>query len=153
MRQLFTLIVLAAAAYFGYKFYQERFVAKEDTGIDSEETTDVAPGAPAAPGARAAATPAPFVSKIQIPPVAPGEKALAPPGIYYMLDRASAETKSGIRAVVPGDQVKLLQRKAGTLKVTDGVADFEVKETQVTNDLVLAQQAERAEFNKRASRR
>ncbi|HZH98386.1 MAG TPA: hypothetical protein VEX38_05395 [Fimbriimonadaceae bacterium] len=153
MRQLLTLIILAAGAYFGYQYYLEHYAPSASPGAQ-EETGEVAPGGTSAPapGVAAPATPKPFVSRISIPQVAAGEKPLAPPGVYYMLDRASVETKAGIRAVVPGDQVKLLQRKAGKVKVTDGVADYEVKDTQVTNDLILAQQAERAEFMKRGGR-
>ena len=62
----------------------------------------------------------------------------------------SVETPNGIIAVVPGDLVKLMQRKDnGKLRVTIGQADFDVKEEQVTQDPEVAQVAEKRDFDKR----
>jgi hypothetical protein len=88
-----------------------------------------------------------------MPDVAPGEKKLAPPGVFYMLDRVSIENASGVHAINPGEPVNLLQRmKNGRMKVTQGPYDFEVKETQVTNDLEVAVQAEKSDFVARGGR-
>jgi hypothetical protein len=66
------------------------------------------------------------------------------------LERASVETKDGITAIVPGDLVKLIERRPnGTLKVTNGQYDFVVKESQVTQDVAVARQAEEREFQRR----
>lgn len=147
MRQLFVLIVLAAAGYVGYNYYQEHYKPAAP-----EPAVEAAPAEPP-PMQTAPPTPAPPAFKSRIPGAdAPGEKRTAPPGIYYMVERVSAETKNGIIAVVPGDEVKLLKRDGNTLKVTIGAADFEVKETQVTNDLDRAREVERQEFLKRGGR-
>jgi hypothetical protein len=65
-----------------------------------------------------------YKSRIELPQItAPGEKRVAPPGVFYMLDRVSVETRDGVVAVVPGDKVKLLQRKPNRLKLTTGTFD------------------------------
>lgn len=151
MRNIFYLIVLAAAAYLGYTYYLQKIA--NPAGVTEE--TAVVETAPPEPQKIAPATPAPraFVSKIQIAPGAPNEKHLAPPGIFYMRERVSAETATGVHAVVPGEQVKLLQRNTdGTLRLSHDLVEFVVKETQVTNDLDAAQEAEHQDFLKRGGR-
>ncbi len=151
MRQLFSLVVLAAAGYLAYQFYQERF-----TNSQRESAPDfVAEGPSEVPAPRPAAPPPPvFQSRIRPPaPIGESEKQLAPPGVFYMLERVSAETKNGITTVVPGDEVRLLKRVGNKLKVTIGTTEFEVKESQVTNDIARAREAEKREFVWRTGRR
>lgn len=153
MRFLLTVIVLAGAGYFGYNYYLDH---KEEVDQKIAALTDkVKPGDNENElGGSSSVPPAPtFQSKIEIPAGAPGEKKLAPPGVFYMVDRISIETPSGVQAVNPGEQVKLLARmKNGRMKVAQGAIDFEVKETQVTNDLERAQQAEKSDFVARGGR-
>jgi hypothetical protein len=156
MRQLFILIVIAAIGYLAYTFSKERFAKPlTDEGEEGAPPSTVqpvippiAPVAPVAP-----ATPAAPVFKSRIADRASGtssgEKRLAPLGTLYMVERVSVETKNGIIAVVPGDEVKVLKRTGDRLKVTIGKVDFEVKEIQVTNDLDVAQAAEKKEFARR----
>lgn len=137
MKALFVLIVLAAGGYFGYNFYLQREGGSEgDDGSPSSQAASRTPGRIA---------PAPFKSRIDAPEAAAGEKRVAPPGVFYMLDRVSVETSNGVLAVVPGDKVKLLQRKPDRLKLTTGTFDFEAPATKVTNDIDLALEAERKE--------
>lgn len=151
MRTLFVIIVVVAAGYLAYTYYQEHLekaLEQAEGGQPSETVTGTGQAKKASPrpaSSLPAATPV-FQSTTEIPSGPPGEKHLAPPGVFYMLERISAQTSSGIRAVVPGEQVKLVQRKGDTLKVTDGIVDFEVKGSQVTNDLDVARAAERKEF-------
>lgn len=150
MRLFAPLIVLASAGYLAFVFF---------FGSSSVQTAAVplpapAPAATPAP-AEVASVPVPetpaspaapeFKSKIVIPDGPPGTKHLAPPGVYYMLERVSVQRPNGVLAVAPGEPVKLLVRdiKKGTLMVTYRDLDLEVPEKQVTNDLVLAQEAER----------
>lgn len=159
MRQLFILIVIAAIGYLAYTFSKERFARPlTDEGEEGVPPSTVQPAIPVAPLAPVApATPAAPVFKSRIPDRAStassGEKRLAPLGTYYMVDRVSVETKDGIIAVVPGDEVKVLKRTGDRLKVTIGKVDFEVKEAQVTNDLDVAQAAEKKEFARRSRAR
>lgn len=146
MRVLFIIIVIAAAGYIGFTLYEE-----SAEPADQPQTETAPSEVVQAEPAPTAITP-PFKSKIPAPES--GEKRTAPPGIFYMLDRVSVETKTGIRAVVPGDELKLLQRRGdGTLKLTDGVVDIVVKESQVTNDLDVAKAAEEKEFMRSGARR
>jgi hypothetical protein len=155
MRFLLTVIVIAAAGYFGYNYYLEHKeeVDQKIAALMNKANPEEAPeestqeSTPAAPPKRT------FESKIEMPETAPGEKKVAPPGVFYMVDRISFETDSGIRAINPGEQVKLLQRmKNGRMKVMQGTDEFEVKETQVTNDLEVALQAEKSDFVARGGR-
>lgn len=140
MRPVIYLIIVAAAAYLGYNFYMERIA----TGAGEN-------GTPAADGEMDSTTDAAgekipvFKSKIVIPTGgAPNEKHLAKPGIYYVLERTSIEHATGIAAVVPGEEVTLISRKGnGVMKVKSGKYEFELKESQLSNDLDVAQKAER----------
>ena len=144
MRSLIYLIVIAAAAYVGYTFYKDKIEGRTAGGTDPDaaETQNAAgAGSPQAEAARQ------FQSKIPLPASsAPGEKHLAKPGTFYVLQRASIEHASGIAAVVPGEEVRLLMRKDnGIMKVVSvgGKYEFEMKESQLTNDLDLAREVER----------
>ncbi len=146
MRSIIYLIIIGAAGYLGYNYYLQKMGGKSDEA-------DTPPAAAAADPSRSAASAAPlplanvapvFKSKIAIPDGPAGEKHLAKPGVFYVLERTSIEHASGVAAVVPGEEVKLLGRKGnGVLKVTTGKYEFELKESQVTNDLDRAQEAER----------
>lgn len=67
-----------------------------------------------------------------------------------MLDRVTAETKDGVVGAVPGDEAKLVRRSGDKLRVSVGGTEFEVKESQVTRDVALAQEAERKDFARRS---
>ena len=149
------MIVLGAAGYLGYNFYTDRLRDSAENGDASSETAESAPHTPgsSAPGVSTAAMPA-FKSRIDVPPATvPGEKRLAPPGVFYMLDRVVVETRHGVVAVVPGDKVNLLQRKPDRLKLTTGTVDFEVPLEKVTNDIDVAVEAERQDVMRMAQRR
>ena len=123
MRALFIVIVVAAAGYLGYWFFMNK-----DSVLGARTVSGPASAPPAAVEKSAAAAPA-----------GPA-KRLAPIGIYYTLERISVETSSGLVAVHPGTKVNLLARKpGGKLRLSDGAVDFVVNETQVTNDLDVAE--------------
>ncbi len=153
MRQFVILLALAALAFFGWNYYKKHqdeinphipWLAKSSDAAGGEDN----PAGPLTPveGPRGAAQPPPrepFVSKIQVPVVPDGQKPMAPPGYVYITERVSAQTAHGVIAVVPGDLVKILQRKSnGTVKVTNDQVDFEVKESQTTRDTQTAIEAE-----------
>jgi hypothetical protein len=161
MRNLLVLIVLGVIGYYGWQAYQkdpERFakylpkqLTEEESPADSAATeSQPAEASPAVP----AATPAPaapvFTSRITVPVPAEGAKPALGPGQFLVIERASVETKDGVTAIVPGDLVKLIERRPnGVLQVTNGRYDFVVKESQVTQDVAVAREAERREFEKR----
>ena len=140
MRPIIYIIIIAAAGYLGYNYYMERNGGKPGESETPAAVTADAPNVEGAP----AKTVQVFKSKIHIPDGPPGEKHLAKPGIFYVLERTSIEHATGVAAVVPGEEVKLLMRKEnGILKVSSGKYEFELKESQVTSDLDVAQEAER----------
>jgi cytoskeletal protein RodZ len=164
MRNLAVLIVIGAVGYYGWQAYQKnpeaftKYLPKQETEeTASAESSDAATAATPPAGAvpAPAATPPPppvFTSRIKVDAATAGEgeKKTLPPGQFLIVERASVETKDGISAVVPGDMVKLIERRGnGTLLVTNGQHDFTVKESQVTQDVAIAQEAERREFQKR----
>lgn len=138
MRSFIYLLVIAAAGYVGYTYYKDKIEGKPDEEASAVVAT--------APGRQTEGVqPAPVLPfKSNVPDVAPGEKHIAKPGVFYVLERTSIQHASGVAAVVPGEEVKLLKRNDnGTMKVTTGKYDFEMKESQLTNDLDLARAAER----------
>jgi len=148
MRPLFFLIVLGAIGYLGWTYYEGKLPLPQ-----TRLPEDSAPAAESSDPPARSASPLPvFQSRIKTgTAVIEGDKKMAPPRVFYMLERVSAETKSGIIAVVPGDEVKLIQRSGDKLRVSMGDAEFDVKESQVTRDLALAQDAEKREFARRTS--
>ena len=141
MRSFIYLIVIAAAAYVGYTYYRDKIEGKS-----TEETEPVVTETQPAKTSPQAAAARQFQSKIPLPDGPPGEKHLAKPGTFYVLERASIEHASGIAAVVPGEEVRLMMRKDnGMMKVVSvaGKYEFEMKESQLTNDLDVAREAER----------
>lgn len=169
MRYLFKLLVIALIGYFGWQYYQKnpdviaRYLPNKNAP-DASETPSDEPVSDAVvkktdetatPPAPKPATPTPrpiprFISKIVVPKTAEGERPMAAPGQLLVLERTSVETRDGIIAVVPGDTVKLVERRGdGTVKVTDGTQDFVLKDSQVTRDIEVAQEAERKEYEKK----
>ena len=149
------ILILAGLGYLGFNYYKDhkaevdqrinallgREAAQPGEVAADSTTTSGEPAAPAAP-------PAPtFTSKIGDGTESTGEKQFAPPGTFYVVKRVSVMTSNGVKAVSPGEKVKLLQRLGGgKMKVTTGDSDFEVEEKAVTNDLDLAREAEKQEF-------
>jgi hypothetical protein len=139
MRVFASLLVIAAAAYIGYVVFTHRQVPSAEAPDAGAPTGEIAEGSePQAP-----AEPV-FKSKIPIPDGPPGEKHYAPPDTFYVLERVSYAHATGVAAIVPGESVRLVKRNPnGTMKVRSGLYEFEVKDSQVTNDLEMARDAER----------
>lgn len=72
-------------------------------------------------------------------------KADVPQGTFYVTQRVSVTTDSGIVGVNPGTPVLVVERLAdGNLMVTDGPEDFEVATDQITQDLSAIHPANRS---------
>jgi hypothetical protein len=151
--RLLLILILAGLGYLGFNYYKDH-KAEVDQRIDALLNRESAPAADSAPGDTDSSAPGvtpevpaatTFSSKIG--GEATGEKQFAPPGTFYVVKRVSVMTANGVKAVSPGEKVKLLQRVGGgKMKVTTGDSDFEVDESAVTNDLDLAREAEKQEF-------
>jgi hypothetical protein len=154
MRNLIILVILGGLGYFGWQTWENHpeYFAKFLPSQQEEKGTPEPAPTPQGTTVQAGpppATPPQFVSKIAVP-ATEGDHPMMPPGQFLVLERTSVETQVGVTAIVPGDTVKLLERrKDGTLKVTNGKYDFVVQEAQLTQDIALARQAERLDFEKR----
>jgi hypothetical protein len=165
MRLLVTLIVIATVAFGGWQVYQKHpeylagllpkqpkpaahkpaakpvIVAQQSKPAPSpeEEYSSLSKDSSGQPvlSAVPASMPAPEVKAPEAEqPIAEVKPTKMPPGQFLMTQRVSVETRDGISAVVPGDTVKLLERRHdGTMKVTNGKADFIVRKDQVTQDM------------------
>ena len=89
-----------------------------------------------APAPKPVPTPQPM--QLAAPASAP-VKQLAPEGVYYVLQRISIETESGLVAIPTGAKVNLL-RVGPPMRVTDGKREFEIDPSLLTNDLEIAGQ-------------
>ena len=140
MRLIASLLIIAAAVYIGYVVYTKQSPLREAPDGDAAAVTGEVAGES---GPEAPAEPV-FKSKIPIPDGPPGEKHYASSNTFYVLERVIYQHTNGIAAIVPGESVRLVkQNPNGTMKVRSGLYEFEVKESQVTNDLDLAREAER----------
>lgn len=70
----------------------------------------------------------------------PPEKRYAPPGTFFLLRYVSAPTLTGVIGLTPGEEVRIVKGKSapGTRLVTDGQHQFEVAQTDLTDDLDVA---------------
>ncbi len=128
MKQLFSLLVIVGAIGF--------FVHRHWSTLQPKMDPILQPVISAITGEPRQPRPEP----VPLPPDQPRTGRTAPPGFFYMLERVSMKTDSGIVAVIPGEEVRLMQRMSkGRLRITTGKYDFEVKESQVTRDYDLAQ--------------
>ena len=65
---------------------------------------------------------------------------LAPAGTYFLLQRVSVTSDSGIIGISPGTKVTLISTSSTGMHVTDGQNQFDVGTSQVTNDFGIARQ-------------
>jgi hypothetical protein len=166
MKKLIILLLLAVAAFAGYQsFIQRKFsipslenIAKsfqsQPAGSPNEKETAPEDAAPAPAEAKPTAaltaknpsgSSGPGIESKPLTSGATTEKRVAPPGVFYLTQRISMTTDSGVKGYSPGTKVLLLKRSPSKLKVTDGSTDFEVALNQVTNDLDLAEELARKE--------
>ncbi|MDB6149555.1 MAG: hypothetical protein JWQ44_1003 [Chthoniobacter sp.] len=135
MRTLLILVVIGALGFLGYT-YQEEIKERYHKVVNKSETAEPSDDAASRSDRQ---VPPPVAGTA---PATPAQKRTAPPGVYYMTQRISVQVDSGVKALVPGEMVKLVYRnKNGTVKVTTGGEDFVVKETQITNDIDTAERA------------
>ena len=146
MKWLLVLLVIGGLGYAGYTYKDE--IQQKIADFRNPPSDSVAPAdAPTAPGTPAAPARPAFTSKIADGPAQPGEKHLAPVGTFYMTERVTKVTPSGIIAVNPAESVRLMEQLPNQkMKVLRGADVFEVKTAQVTNDLDVAREVEKKDF-------
>jgi len=77
-------------------------------------------------------------------------KRLAPEGVFFVLQRISAATDSGVVSIGPGTKVTLV-RAGSPMRVTDGEHQYDVSSDQLTNDMAIAEQLVQAGQQAKAS--
>jgi len=116
MKRFFPILIFAMAAYVGCVVWQNY-----GRKYNPEAVIDQPAAAPEVVAA--------------VPPAPAGN--FAPEGVYFLLERVSVMTDSGVIGDPPGTKVTLV--KAGPpMRVTDGKNEFDVTPAQVTNDLDAA---------------
>ena len=83
-------------------------------------------------------TPTPPPTPTPLPTPTPVVHRYAPDGIYYVTEDFTAHITGGLVGVTAGTQVKMLKENGDMAQVTDGTTPFEVKKSQLTNDLDIA---------------
>jgi len=100
------------------------------------------------PAPKANQTPTPLPTPTPSPTPTPITHHFAPAGTYFLTQRASINTDSGITGVAVGTKVTVLKDEGNTLYVTDGTNSFDVSRAQVTNDLDILSAAGQVEAEK-----
>lgn len=137
MRGVILVVIALAGAAAGFTALSYIFWKKSAPVV-------VAAASPSPAAAPAMPTAQPLVQTPTRPAPAatPDTRRLAPPGVFYLLNRISVTTDSGVVGVAAGTQLLLLEKlEDGGLKVTDGPEDFVVAPSEVTNDLDSAARA------------
>ena len=80
-------------------------------------------------------TPVPTPTPTPTPTPKPTPVKYAPEGVYFMTEDLSVRLPAGILGIVAGTQVRMLKDNGDMLHVTDGHDEFDVKKSQVTNEL------------------
>lgn len=73
-------------------------------------------------------------------------KRLAAEGTFFLLERATLTNNAGVIGFRPGTKVTFLSRHNELAKVTDGQFTFDVRLSQLTNDLDLAESLAAADY-------
>ena len=137
MRAFFVAIVVVAIGYLGWVFYKEsRNSAPPALATAAATPPQETPPVIAPEPASARQTP-------NIPPrtlTAPKPSSqAAPPGVFYAVERVTVQTATGVKALHPGEEVRLMYRyKDGSLLVTTGHDEFVLKPSALTKDRELA---------------
>ena len=84
-------------------------------------------------------TPTPVPTPTPKPTPTPYVHRYAPPGTYYVTEDITVHLKAGLAGIIAGTPVKMLKENPDTMQVTDGINEFEIKKSQVTNDLDTAE--------------
>jgi hypothetical protein len=138
MARVISIVGVVLLFYLAFVFW------KNSTATPAAPPTPVAAAAPVA-----TPVPTPTPAVIDVAPPAP-RKNLAPPGTYYVIQRVSVTTDSGITGIAPGTRVTMVS-PGPPMRVTDGQNQFEVQPDQVTNDMDIAAQAYYADRNAQAA--
>lgn len=131
MKKLLFVLILAAAAFYGYtnqekvKEYYEIAFAKVNSYLNpgEKQAEDGTPGAPPSTSpAPAPASSAPTMAEAPPAPVGPSAQELAnlPEGTFYVRERISQMTATGVSSIAMGVKVQKISESNGKYIVDDG---------------------------------
>lgn len=80
-------------------------------------------------------TPTPVPTPTPPPTPTPVVHRYAPAGVYYVTEDITVRLKAGLAGIPIGTPIKVLKDNGETLHATDGTNEFDIKKSQVTNDL------------------
>jgi len=123
MKKLFTWLVIGGIAYFGWLFYLKH---QNETSLPIAHET-----------------PTPEVIAVATPAATP-LKRLAPKGVFFVLQRLSTMTDSGVVSAVAGTKVTLV-RDGSPMLVTDGQHQYDALASQLTNDMDIGEHLAQAD--------
>jgi hypothetical protein len=139
MKNFILLLIVVSAAYFGYISWQKHNSAGAGPVAESaEQSAEPAAAVAAAPNPAAPANPKPDIVITATPQSQ--QPVLAPKGVYYLLERVSVTTDSGIFSAPVGTKVTEIKTTVTGMAVTDGQHQFNITPSQVTNDMTVASQ-------------
>lgn len=76
-------------------------------------------------------------------------KRFAPKGVFFVLQRISAMTDSGVVSAMPGTKVTLV-RDGSLMRVTDGQHEYDAFPSQLTNDMDIGEKLAQVECSVKA---
>ncbi|MCX6967637.1 MAG: hypothetical protein NTZ46_07625 [Verrucomicrobia bacterium] len=132
MKNLFLWLAIGVMAYFGWSFYRNQ---QKQTALPTAIESPTPTTTPALPPPSSST---PIAIQTQPTPVVAPVKRLTPGGIFFVLQRLSTMTDSGVASVVPGAKVTLV-RAGSPMRVSDGQHEYDAFPAQLTNDMDIAE--------------
>jgi hypothetical protein len=145
MKVILVLVSIVIVGYLAWRWFAPTAVAPTPAQrVTPKPTVAARPVPPKQPaGQQGVAKPTPARPVV-------AERRLAPEGTYFLLQRASLTTNSGVVGFAPGTKVTLLEQGNSASKVTDGQYQFEVQPSQLTNDLDIAASVAQSDYTTQA---
>ena len=75
---------------------------------------------------------------------------LAPEGTYFLLQRVSSKTESGVIGFAPGTKVTMVDQADSMSTVSNGEFQFTVASSQLTNDVDVAENVAKLDYSAQA---
>jgi hypothetical protein len=146
------ILGIAAALIVGYLVWRWFAPAQSQPTVAHAPTQRASPRPTAArsipskqpPAQQRAARPTPARSILAKQP------RLAPEGTFFLLQRVSLKTDSGVVGFAPGTRVTLVDQGDSLSTVSDGEYQFTVASSQLTNDLDMAENVAKSDYTAQA---
>jgi hypothetical protein len=147
------ILGIAAALIVGYLVWRWFAPAPSQPAVARAPTQRTSPR-PAA-GARSIPSKRPAAQQRAARPTPAGanlakQPRLAPEGTYFLLQRVSLRTDSGVIGFAPGTKVTLVNQGDSVSTVSDGEYQFTVASSQLTNDLDMAENVAKSDYTAQA---